>query len=171
MTPDEPDEPVTDDDDDEEVIPEPLPPPDPCELKQGFHAIPSFCLNQTSIPSFDVNMYYTSGLHTEKEDWSAEQVADFEICSDLLFLVKDLLSFEYNNFPKLRGYVGFQSGGFCRNPSQFIASLYTSKPEFKSFCADQSGYYNVQCRPWYRKSLQHPNETVMLDLYPDAFTK
>ena len=62
-------------------------------------------------------MYYTLGSHKSAADWSEAQAYDFDVCSDLLFLVKDFLIFEYENFPKMRGYVGFESGGFCRTPA------------------------------------------------------
>lgn len=116
-------------------------------------------------------MYYTHGSHLSHKDWSSEQAIDFEVCHDLLLLAKDFLGFEYEDFPKIRGYVGFSSGGFCQSPAEYEDSWHKPNDKFKENCEeDQSGYFNPKCRPWYRKILEHPNETIMLDLYPDAST-
>ena len=86
----------------------------------------------------------------------------------MLFVVKDFLSYTYLHFPKLHGYIGFSSGGFCHSPA-VKNKIFTDKdPMYSAGCYDQSGYFNPKCRPWYIETKKNPNKTVMLDLYADA---
>jgi len=61
----------------------------------------------------------------------------------MLFLISDFLSYPYDNFPKVRGYVGFESGGYCSYPAGYdeIISGGVKKDRFKCDL-DDSGYYN-----------------------------
>ena len=38
---------------------------------------------------------------------------NFEICAKMRMIVRDFLSYDYLNFPKQKGYIGFETGGLC----------------------------------------------------------
>ena len=68
--------------------------------------------------------------------------------------------------------MAFKSGGYCRTPAEYVNFFSEPDDKWKVDCdEDQSGFFNPKCRPWYRAVLENPNETIMLDLYPDAGTK
>ena len=82
-------------------------------------AIPSFEIDKDFVTTTRQNLYYTSPLHKSIDDYSVGQKHDYDLCSDLSFIVKDFLSYPYENFPKLRGYIGFKSGGSCEAPAEY----------------------------------------------------
>ena len=64
-------------------------------------------------------MFYTSSNYTSINDYTPALTKDYRLCSDLSFVVKDFLSYPYENFQKIRGYIGFESGGACEAPAQY----------------------------------------------------
>ena len=86
----------------------------------------------------------------------------------MLFLVENFLDYQQKDFPKVRGYVGFESGGYCGNPAEY-ADLFISSNS--TDCAlDNSGYFNPKCRPWYQKQKENADQSILVDLYTDAGT-
>jgi len=139
-------------------------------LPQG-NAIPFFEIQPDFCTTSQKNFFYSHGLHTSRADWSPQQEEDFEVCGDILFLVRDFLSYLYRDFPKMRGYMGFKSGSICQSPSKYMEAFRTPSEQYKVDCEDQSGYFNSTCRPWFREQQARSNRAIMLDLYPDAVTK
>ena len=92
---------------------------------------------------------------------------DYKLCSDLSFVVRDFLSYQYEHFPKVRGFVGFKSGSLCIAPALYYPVLYEQHEEFK--CErDQSGYYNPICREWFIQQAENVDSAILTDLYRDA---
>lgn len=90
----------------------------------------SFWDDQQAVPMFEINpdfkpstrnMFYTSASHTSVDEYSEAQRNDYDLCSSLSFVVQDFLSYEYDNFPKLRGYIGFDSGSLCTAPAMYLS--------------------------------------------------
>ena len=78
-----------------------------------------------------------------------------------------MLAYTYQNFPKLRGYIGFESGGFCEYPAAYSSVFYEKDERYK--CPeDESGYFNHKCRGWYQLQKENPESSVLSDLYRDA---
>jgi hypothetical protein len=54
----------------------------------------------------------------------------------MLFLVKDFLSYPQIDFPKVRGYAGFESGGYCGNPAEFADFFFSSNTKDEKYKCD-----------------------------------
>ena len=138
------------------------------QVISSFEIGPDWC-----TPTTNYAMYYTSPLHKSLDDYSADQLFDYNLCGDLNFIVKDFLSYLNKDFPKIRGYLGFESGGFCRTPSEYRE--YFNEPNERYNCnpfrekeKDTNSFYDHKCRSWYETQEADPDYGHLSDLYIDA---
>lgn len=113
---------------------------------------PAYLVEETSD---EYSVFYARPWVESAEDiqskWSDELKQDYDLCSDFLFLARDLMGYPYANFPKLSGYIGFKSGGMCGYPARRADYMYEDYKDDSFKCEeDDSGYYNPICREWYR---------------------
>lgn len=139
--------------------------------KLGNGAKPAFSVEEEK--SYDYSVFYArpwvNSMEEIEEKWSDDLKHDFELCSDFLFLAKDLMGYPYKHLPKISGYVGFKSGGMCGYPAKRSPYMQEDYKSDKFKCTeDDSGYYNPLCRDWFKFQQEHAKETTLTDLYLDA---
>ena len=84
----------------------------------------------------DLTVFYTNPLidsvEKQKEQWNKDVWQDYRICAGMSFLVSNYLGYWNDNFPKMMGSIGFESGLFCQSPAQFNPLLTAEvRPEHK----------------------------------------